>query len=249
MNTTNTYNKTLMLLQSRECGTELEGVSIKLSILRDYISSKERADSLSNEALATIESEEFARPDTIFVRDEDGDLALLLPYAEGMLISGVMMKDFRCALGLILIAETCYEPTLGSPSRLNDALGRFQPIVCRGKRVPASLLHEFLEVDEPVESWFSNHLHAHKMVRDRDYALVPREKDLAENLRLVEGMNTALLAPTMVEKIACNTPTLRGRKLKACLIHPGVNSCDFAEYDPALLEVLFSPPARGLHSL
>jgi hypothetical protein len=54
--------------------------------------------------------------------------------------------------------------------------------------------------------------------------------------------------PEVVAKIAVTTPTLRGRKIKCCLTEPGVRS-DLADNDPRLLDLLFTPPVRGLASL
>lgn len=228
--------------------SEIEQASIKLHILTDYIRSKEVVDSLFREAsdhtcVLTRETR-FADCDREFLHDDDGDLAMNLSCAESMLMRGVKEKHFRCALGLILIVETCYEPT-GSLSRLNAALGRFQPLVMRGALIPAALLHEFLEVRESLDTWFSHHLDANKLVRDRDYIIVPLEDCLSENPCGGGGLRTVLLTAVTAEKLACATPTLRGQKVRACLVDPGVHSCDYASFDAILLELLFSPPSRG----
>jgi phage anti-repressor protein len=115
--------------------------------------------------------------------------------------------------------------------------------------VPAALLHEFLEVEESLVSWLAHHIHAHRMVLNEDYFCVPLESRLPESLYMDDVVHKVLLSPMIAKKMACTTPTVRGRKLKACLIHPGVNSGGYTEQDPALLEVLISPPSWGLASL
>ena len=115
--------------------------------------------------------------------------------------------------------------------------------------LPAALLHKFLEVVESLESWSSHHFQAHGMVRNEDYFDVPPESYLSERLYMDDAVRTNLLSPMMAKKMACKTPSIRGRKIKACLIDPGIIPSDYTEQDPALVEVLFSPPARGFASL
>jgi phage anti-repressor protein len=251
VNTTTTYNNTLKLIYDRNFSTVLDGVSIKLAILSHYLYSQQISDSFWTEAIAlAIVAEEQGWPDdTDIIRDDYGDLALMLPYAKGSLIYGASQGSFGCTLGLILIAETCYAPNLGCPGRLNPAMHRFQELARREETLPAALLHEFLEVDESLESWLAHHIHAHGMVLNEDYFFVPLESSLPESLYTDDVVHTVLLSPMMAKKMACTTPTVRGRKIKACLIHPGVIPSDYTEQAPALLEVLFSPPARGLASL
>jgi hypothetical protein len=85
------------------------------------------------------------------------------------------------------------------------------------------------------------------MVREKDYICAPTDDRLPENLD--EMAHAILLSPTMAEEVACATPTIRGRKLMACLFNPGVKPSDLTEQHPALLEVLFVPPSRGVASL
>jgi phage anti-repressor protein len=251
MYTTTTYNSALKLIHSRNFSTELDCVSIKLGILSHYLHSQQIADSYWKEAIdLAIVAEEHGWPDdTHIIRDDYGDLALMLPYAKGSLIYGASQGSFGCTLGLILITETCYAPTRSCPGRLNPAMHRFQELARREARLPAALLHEFLEIEESLGSWLAHHIHAHGMVLNEDYFCVPLESRLPESLYMDDVVRTVLLSPMMAKKMACTTPTVRGRKIKACLIHPGVISNDYTEQDPALLEVLFSPPARGLASL
>lgn len=124
---------------------------------------------------------------------------------------------------------------------------RFEELARREARLPAALLHEFLEVEESLGSWIAHH--AHGMVLNEDYFYVPLESRLPESLYMDDVEHTFLLSPMMAKKMACTTSTVRGRKIKACLIHPGVIPSDYTEQDPALLEVLFSPPSKGLASL
>lgn len=108
MNTTTTYNKALKLIYNRGFSTVLDGVSIKLATLSHYLHSQQIADSYWKEAIdMAIVAEEHGWPDdSHIIRDDYGDLALMLPDAKGSLIYGASQGSFGCTLGLILIAET-----------------------------------------------------------------------------------------------------------------------------------------------
>ena len=105
----------------------LDGVSIKLKILTHYLDSQQIADSYWKEAIAlAMVAEEYGWPDDSYIiRDDYGDLAIMLPNAKGSLIYGASQGSFGCTLGMILIAETCYAPNRGCPGRLNPAMHRF----------------------------------------------------------------------------------------------------------------------------
>lgn len=242
----------LELLTSHHCGTNLKPVSIKFKILRAYLGDEERADSLLREVRAEIQAINEGRPlfsDPMSNLDDDGDLAIMLPDAEGILISGVVHGYFACALGMIIIIESCYEPTIGTASRLNAALQRFQPLINGEGMPPAALLHDFLEVDECFESWFSKQVSAHQLVYNEDYFVLPAEPPLPNTHRMEHLTWETLLTPSTATRLACSTPTLRGRKLTAFHIDPGVSHFNHTELPPAPLELLFTPPVRGLASL
>lgn len=186
------------------------------------------------------------RNDPLVLRDEEGDVAYVLPYAECFLLNGG--GSFGSALGLILMTETCYEPTTGEPGLLNASLARFHPLVASGGHPPLDLLHEFLEVEEDIGPWFAGHRKRHRMADARDYGL-PRPYRANGSARDTAGGGGIVLSPMAAAKMAATTPTIRGRKMRACLVKPGVTSITLEENDPALLRLLFTPPARGLASL
>jgi hypothetical protein len=242
----------LELLRSHHCRTELKTVSIKFEILRAYLGDEECSDSLLREVRAEILAINEGRPlfsDPMSILDDDGDLAIMLPEVEGRLISGVMRGRFACALALIIIIESCYDPTVGSASRLNRALERFHPLINGEGLPPAALLHDFLEVDECFESWFSKQVTAHQLVSNEDYFVVPAESPLPDTHCMGHFAWETLLTPGTATKLACSTPTLRGRKLTAFHIDPGVSHFDHTELPPVPLELLFAPPVRGVASL
>ena len=109
-----------------------------------------------------------------------------------------------------------------------------------------SLLHEFLEVDDDISAWFAGHLQRHHMVVGRDYAQLPSGDDKSGDSARGGAVG---LSPMMAAKVAATTTTIRGRKMHACLMKPGVASIDLDRNDPDLLNLLFTPPARGLISL
>ena len=242
--TKRTHQELLQIIEDPARDAIREHVSIKSKLLFEYL-----RPPMSPEGQFEAWAEECAEiavvtpPNNPRVsRDNDGDIALAQPYAEMFILSG--SRWFGGSIAMILMAETCYEPTVGIPARLPEALVRFRGLVGEGALPPAKLLHEFLEVDDSLPNWLAQHFERHRMIPGRDYVRVPEE-----GIPYFEDcMMPILFRPEVVAKIAVTTVTLRGRKIKCCLTEPGVRS-DLADNDPRLLDLLFTPPVRGLASL
>lgn len=236
----------LQLIQDPERRALRNSVSIKTKLFFDYLrrpeTSSTQFDSWAN--LFTKTATIHLRPDNpLIFFDKDGDLNLAQPYAEQFVLNAG--RHFNGALALILMGETCYDLKVGVPARLSEALLRYQSVALGNTLVPAALLHEFLEVDDSIDKWLAGHFKRHRLMPGRHYVWVPDEDTYYED----DSKMQILLRPDVVVKVAVTTPTLRGRKLRACLVKPGMRPFELADNDTALLQLLFTPPARGLASL
>ena len=187
-----------------------EHVSIKSELLFEYLRppmSPEGEFKAWAEECAEIAVAHPPNNPRVF-RDNDGDIALAQPYAETFILSGA--RWFGGSLAMILMAETCYEPTVGVPGQLPEALFRFQSLVEEGVLPSATLLHEFLEVDDSLPNWLAKNFERHRLIPGRDYVREPEE-----GIPYPEDcMMQIFFRPEVVAKIAVTTPTLRGRKIQ-----------------------------------
>ena len=62
---------------------------------------------------------------------------------------------------------------VGIPARLPKALVRFRRLLGEGVLSPATLLHEFLEVDDSLPNWLAENFERDRMIPGRDYVRVP----------------------------------------------------------------------------
>lgn len=187
------------------------------------------------------------RPDDPRVlRDNDGDVALAQPHAEQAVLSEA--GSFGGALALILMAETCWDTSIGDPAHLAQALVRYRPLVAGGQPPSAALLHEFLEVEQIPEKWLFAHILRHRMVAGRDYGCLTNLDGTDDRSSPGCASGGVWLSPFMAAKVAVTTLTLRGRKMRGCMVEPGVRGIHIGYTDLALLHLLFLPPTRGLAS-
>ena len=245
-NMTPHMNKILKEIKSPKRAAARRAVKIKASLLYHYLHDPDvinrNIDSyddwikfLNNYGMMHLDSDQ-----PITSNDQEGSLVVSQPFAEKLAI--LDSRRLGGAIALILMIETCYEPTLGDPSRLPEVMENHHRLVWFPGFIDTACLHRFLEVDMDVDEWSDKFKLKRPMgkpgspnfIRAQTLASRPSNLDFISTQEALEAIH--------------KTHTLRSQKIKDCLYSPVPKSHILAEYDPDCLELLFTPPARGIES-
>lgn len=223
-----------------------ETVKVETELLYSYLNDPNVASS-SNcsyddwlKSLNVIGLHLFNHDQPITSTGQEGSQVVSQPFAAKL--ASLTSNHLGGAIGLILMIETCYEPTLGDPSRLPEVLVNHYRLICYRGLVDTSFLHHFLEVEMDFNEW-ADAFRKPKKKKSAAYDYVKAAtRDPAFNQLDYMTKHEALVA---IHK----TNTLRSKKIKDCLYTPISKSPNLAKYDPDCLKLLFTPPVRGAVSL